>query len=134
MKITVPSAKEIEITHVLIDVPVRYDEEDIPNDFPLRQGNRWRGTVDIDTGKIKEWPAGKSGDIEFMKVCDSGSYALLDAQGNAVAKLENDYVPNNLIPPDDGYGDYISLFIDEAGVVTNWPKRPDVSQFFPKND
>lgn len=56
MKMTVLQPVEIEVSHILIAVAVRYEEEDIPNDFPLRDGDMWRGKVEIDTGKIEGWP------------------------------------------------------------------------------
>ena len=44
--------------------------------------------------------------------------------------MVNDYVPNKLLPPDDGYGDYIHLTIDENGKITNWYDEPSVEEFF----
>lgn len=32
------------------------------------------------------------------------------------------------------YGDYVELEIDENGIITNWPKRPDISAFFGGDD
>lgn len=127
MKALIPTTKEVEITHVLVTLPVRYGEEDIPNDFPLRQGKKWEAKIEIDTGKILGWPEGQAGEIEYMKVCDEGSYALLDAAGNVVLSIEQNYVPHGLIPGE--YGDYVSLKINEQGIITNWPKRPDICEF-----
>lgn len=127
MKIKVKVLKEIEIKTVKIEVHVRYDDEDIPNDFPLRKGDMWEAYVDTDTGQVMDWPVGKSGRLK-MKVCDEGSYTLYDHNGSIVAKIENNYIPNDLIP--GKYGDYIDLNIDSNGLITNWPKRPDASQFF----
>lgn len=126
MKVKILIPTEVEITHVRIEVAVRYDEEDIPNDFPLRDGDMWKGTVEINTGKILDWPVGKSGDM-YMKVCDEGSYYLLDAEGKEVLSIEGNYVPNNLIPGE--FGDYIELNIDKNGIITNWPKRPSLEDF-----
>jgi hypothetical protein len=111
-------------------VPVRYQEEDIPNDFPLRQGDMWDATVDIDTGKIQNWPQGKTGDMH-MKVCDGGTYTLLDKDGKSLAEIA-DYIPNSVVPGE--YGDYIELKIDATGTITNWPKDPDVGKFFRGDD
>ena len=41
MKTKVKIEQEIEVSSILITVPVRYEEEDIPNDFPLRSGAGW---------------------------------------------------------------------------------------------
>lgn len=126
MKATIQTTKEVDVKWVKIDVAVRYDDEDIPYDFPLRKGEIWSAIVQVDTGQIEDWPEGKSGEM-YMKVCDQGSYFLLDERGNTVDFIENDYVPHGLVPGE--YGDYINLKINEKGVITNWPKRPDFDDF-----
>lgn len=130
MKTKIKVEKEIEIASVRIRVPVSYDEEDIPNDFPLRKGDVWCAEININTGQIRGWPRGRSGELS-MKVCDEGTYSLLDKCGGEIAKIVDDYVPHGVVPGQ--YGDYIILNIDTEGVVTNWPKRPDVSKFFGEN-
>lgn len=106
---------------------MRYEEEDIPNDFPLRTGDIWEAKINIDSGKIDGWPNGRSGQFS-MKVCDEGTYELLSCDGEKIASLVNEYVPCDAIP--GSYGDYVEMNIDETGVVTNWHKKPDVSAFF----
>ena len=130
MKLKVKIEQEVEISTVHIEVAVRYEEEDIPNDFPLRKDDLWIADVDIDTGRIKDWPIGKSGRLS-MKVCDEGTYTLLDKTGKIIATRAQDYVPNDLIPGE--YGDYIDLKIDAQGFITNWPKKPNLSEFFPED-
>lgn len=127
MKVLIPTTKYIEITHVLVTLPVRYEEEDIPNDFPLRQGKKWEAKIEIDTGKILGWPEGQAGEIEYMKVCDEGTYQLLDADGKIVLEIVQNYVPHGVIPGE--YGDYVTLKINGQGIITNWPKRPDICEF-----
>lgn len=126
MKATIKIEKEVEIAMIKIDVAVRYDEEDIPNDFPLRKGDMWSAIVEVDTGKILDWPIGRSGEM-YMKVVDEGSYYLLDKEGNTVLSLEQDYVPHGIVP--GKYGDYIELKINDRGIITNWPKKPSVEDF-----
>lgn len=144
MKATIKVKKGVYLEFVLIDVPVRYDDEDIPYDFPLRykvadiqhehgtkyrnDHDRWVATINIDSGKILDWPIGKSGSVE-MKVCDEGVYTLLDSDKRKVLEISYDYVPNKLIPERDGYGDYIKLCIDENGIITNWYKNPSIEEF-----
>lgn len=127
MKVKVKREVEIEIAFVRMSVAVRYEEEDMPNDFPFRNGDIWDVTINIETGVIEGWPAGVQHELH-MKVCDEGSYWLLDPERNVVASIEDDYVPNDLIP--GSYGDYIEVQIDETGKITNWCKKPDVSEFF----
>lgn len=126
MKATVMRPTEIDVYAVRIAVAVRYEEEDIPNDFPLREGDVWRGTVELDTGRIIGWPAGRGGEM-YMKVCDDGTYELLGKDLQSIAIIEG-YVPHGVVPGE--YGDYINLEINSDGIITNWPKNPDVSAWF----
>lgn len=127
MKVTIKIEKEVDIKFVQLNVAVRYNEEDIPNDFPMRDGDMWNAIIDIDEHRILDWPKGRTGDF-YMKICDQGSYYLLDAEKNCVGSIEDDYVPNALLP--GKYGDYLEMRIDENGIVTNWKKSISFSDFF----
>lgn len=127
MKARIKIEKEVDIKMVKIDVAVRYGDEDMRNDFPLRKGDMWSAIIDIDKKKILDWPQGIQGNF-YMKICDEGSYFLLDAEGNTVASIENDYVPNSLLPGE--YGDYLALDIDEEGIITNWKSSISFKDFF----
>lgn len=61
------------------------------------------------------------------KVCDSGTYFLLDKDKKTICKIA-DYVPNSLIPEVDGCGDYIRLRINEDDMI-NWFEEPDFFDF-----
>ena len=126
MKFEKQVIQEINVKFIDIVAPVRYGEEDIPNDFPGRVGDTWMARVEIETGKIVDWTNGVAADFS-MKVVDEGSYHLIDENNNSVASIEEDYVPNGVIPGE--YGDYIEMEINEQGVITNWPKSPDLSAF-----
>lgn len=132
MKFTIKRPVETEITHVRVILPVRYGEEDIPNDFPMRIRDVWEATINVDTGQIEQWPIGKSGHLG-MKVCDEGTY-ILECRGTEIVggRIEHEYVPHGLIPGE--YGDYVDFQIDENGNITNWPKKPDVRKFFGEDD
>lgn len=129
MIIEIPTTKAVNVTHVRVSLPVRYEEEDIPNDAPMRSRDMWNATIELDTGYVLDWPKGKSLDLR-MKVCDSGIYTLLDEDGRVVAEIQ-DYVPHCVIPGE--YGDYVELDIDSEGVIQNWTSNPDVSDFFPES-
>lgn len=58
MKITVTKPVTIEVKELRMSVAVRFDEEEMPSDFPGRNGDSWGITVDLDTKKIKDWPDG----------------------------------------------------------------------------
>lgn len=119
--------KQFDPKYVKISVPVRYEDEDMPYDFPLRQDDTWEAIIDLDTHQIENWPQGKSGSFQ-MKVCDEGSYYLLDENKAVVAGIVEYYVPNDIIP--GKYGDYINMNIDKTGKVTNMPNPLDHSDFF----
>lgn len=91
---------------------------------PLRHGGAWSILVDLATGQIHGWPAGRALRV-CAKVCDAGFYHLL-SEGFEVARLHG-YVPNGVVPGD--CGDYVDLHIDAAGRITNWPAEIDLSEF-----
>lgn len=117
---------DVNVKYIQLEVAVRYEEEDIPNDFPLRENDTWKATIDIDTGIILDWPQGKTGDF-CMKICDEGTYRLLDENKNVLVEKENDYVPNRLLPGE--YGDYLELKINPIGAIENWMKNPSLDDF-----
>lgn len=132
MKAIVKIEKEVEIETVMIQISPRHigdgDDDDLPTDFPLLNETKdsWLAYVEIDTGRIRGWPEGDAREMH-VKVCDAGTYALLDESGNSVA-VRDGYVPNGLVP--GSYGDYVELSINEEGVITNWPRKPSVDEFF----
>ena len=136
MKVTMNN-QEMEVKYVKVELPIRYEEEDMSKNFPLRYEKPsdkngydwWQATIEIATGKILEWPSGETGQF-YMKVCDEGSYFLLDENQQIITAIEVDYVPNSLLPPTDGYGDYVAFEIQADGVITNWYKNPVVTEFF----
>jgi hypothetical protein len=76
--------------------------------------------IDIETHSIKGWDGTCRPCRFFEKVVDRGTYTLYDAKGNILERIEQRYVPNKILPPRDGYGDYLKLEIDKDGVITNW--------------
>ena len=130
MKVTVQQPVEIDARFVKIEIAVRYGIDDIPEDFPGRKGDMWHGCIDIDKGQLLEWPNGIAGHLA-MKVTDSGTYTLLDADKGFIASIYQNYVPNELIP--GSYGDYIDLQIDDSGMISNWG-TPHLSDLFGSDD
>lgn len=116
MKLTILKPFVIEVDAIRCVLPVRYEEEDMPYDFPHRVGDVWEIWIDIETGQIRDWPTGQEPYSLCMKVCDSGSYYLMHGQ-EEIEAIEEDYVPN-CIPGD--YGDYVKFEIDASGRITNW--------------
>jgi hypothetical protein len=122
---------EENVTHIKLACAVNYGEEEIPNDFPGRVGEMWHAKVNLDTGKIEGWPAGKTADIH-LTVNDCGTYTLLTEDGREVAKRENNYVPHGVVP--GIYGDTVELKIAADGTITNWPRTLNTSAFFNGED
>lgn len=121
MKLEVERTKkeEIDIAAIRCELAVRYEEQDIPNDYPHRRGDVWDITIDVETGKIRDWPQGLAPRNVYMKVCDQGTYSLLDASGAVIERVDEDYVPS-CIPGE--YGDYVDFKIDGFGRIANWSK------------
>lgn len=147
---------EIYYTHIIIDVPFRYDDEYLDsklrtpsvecalNQIPLYteagceqfdQNNyldyeyRLFLIVDAQTGKIINLNEGVkiTESITNLKVCDEGTYSLLN-EGKIVAS-KSDYVPEFLGPCEE-YGDYINLRVVD-NIITNWDFDPNlVSSYF----
>jgi hypothetical protein len=131
MKIEIPTTKTVDIKFVRVVLPIRHGSEAMPEDFPLRQGDVWQATIDLETGIIENWPQGKTGEF-YMKVTDMGSYYLMDADRNDVLSIEQDYVPHGVIP--GKYGDYVQMEIDESGRITNFPTRLEFSDFLDREE
>jgi hypothetical protein len=110
--------KEVEFDAIRCALHVRHGEEVIPNDFPLRNGDMWNATIDIATGKIRDWPSGMKMQAVYMKVVDEGCYYLL-AGDKIIAALDQEYVPG-CIPGE--YGDYVDFKIAPDGTIDRWSR------------
>lgn len=130
MIIKIPTTKQVNVQYLKISIPVRYEDEDMPYDFPLRQDDLWEATINLDTNKIENWPQGQSGSF-YMKVCDAGSYYLLDESKETIAEIVEYYVPK-IVP--GKYGDYVSMQIDDTGKILNMPDEIDFDDFFKRDE
>lgn len=98
------------------------------NSYPLVSKGMWSGIVNLKTHKLLNWKS-EYGSLYFQaKVCDSGTYFLLDKDKTVLCKIAG-YVPNGMIPEADDCGDYIRLRINADGTIENWPEEPDFSEF-----
>lgn len=131
MKVTVYKPVELEIHTVRIEVELHDDvSESLPNHL-FNDDGELDLLIEVDTGKVVSWQGSEPVNIHD-KVRDNGVYTLFGTDGLEVSKIDKYYVPNDLIPGD--YEDYINLEINADGVITNWPKYPNVLQFFPAKD
>lgn len=129
--------QEVEVAYLHADMGVRYwedasvngvDEGDDPT-IPLAEGDSWRITIELATGRIVNWPTGVTAATHY-KVCDAGVYQLLDAQLIEVAKKDG-YVPK-MLSPGGGYGDYVIMEIESDGTIKDW--KADLSYFAPDEE
>ena len=133
LNIELSETKTASVKFLRVEAGVRYWEDATVNGvededgsrIPCRSGDCWCPIIDLDSGIIENWPSGTIAALHY-KVCDAGIYALLDADKNEVAKID-DYVPKILSPGGDGYGDYIIMDIDGAGKIAKW--RIDLAPF-----
>lgn len=126
--------QKVKVNYLKVKVKVRYPEDakvcGIDDVFgtliPCREFDSWCPFIDIDKGTILNWEKGVNAKIHY-KVCDEGSYYLLDEKKNIVSSIINDYVPVIMCPGGPSYGDYIIMNIDENGKIENW--KCDISDF-----
>lgn len=113
---------------LVVDARVRYWEDATVNAkededgtlIPFRDGDSWKPSIDLQSGKIIGWPEGTTASIHY-KVCDDGDYWLADADGTKRMKWRGSYVPDALLCMGDrGYGDYIILTVGPDGKIADW--------------
>lgn len=140
-EIGVTTRAKVAVKYLRARCGVRYWEDAVVNGERDNDGSRipcrtpaydrkrrrdiWCPTIDLDTGKILNWPEGTTARLHY-KVCDDGDYALLDADFGTVKSI-NGYVPDIMCPGDAGYGDYVIMTIGADGVIANW--RVDLADF-----
>ncbi len=127
IQIEITERKTVSPVYLKVAAEARYYEDaklngeaDIENEpkVPFLVGRVWCPTIELETGKVIDWPEGLTADIHY-KVCDQGCYRLLDADRNVLIEKDG-YVPDILSPGGNGYGDYIIMKIDGAGQIENW--------------
>lgn len=126
-KTTIKTTEEREVKFLRVDAGVRYWEDGTVNGEPDDDENpampfaieeRWIPVIELETGRILDWPEGVTASVHY-KVCDDGVYTLLDADMNPV-KVHDGYVPPIMSPEGAGYGDYIIMDIGPDGVIADW--------------
>lgn len=139
MKLIVTVQKEQEVTHLHIDAGVRYWEDSEVNGvadekgelMPFIKETRWCPIIEIESGKVIDWPIGTTAKIHY-KICDDGRYSLV-YEGITILSFDG-YVPEIACPEGEGYGDYIIMNIDENGLIANWSKNPSVTEFMDEDE
>lgn len=135
MKVQAQIIRDYDVAAIKVSAAVRYWEDGKVGEsedsdgtlMPLRNGDLWEPTIDLDTGRIRDWPEGVEADVHY-KVCDAGVYTLLDAEGRTLATRDG-YVPDLLSPCESGYGDYIIMEIGADGVIADWDAEIDPDEW-----
>lgn len=115
---------------LIVEAGVRYWEdatvngvqepESGPTQIPFRRGDTWCPVIELETGKVRDWPEGMTARVHY-KVCDAGEYWLADTDGTRTHKALGHYVPDRVLCMGDrGYGDYIILNIGADGKIVDW--------------
>ncbi len=116
-----------------VDAEVRYWEDTSVDGkpdadgtlIPLRTSKSWAPVIRLADGLVQDWPTGTAARVHY-KVCDQGSYWLLDDHRVRIAQWRGNYVPDEfLCQSGDGFGDYIVLDVGADGLIDGW-KRPPV--------
>ena len=125
-----------------ISFPVNFVEEEDAEQyegvkkFIKKKGSGWGKVtfiVDLESHKILDWDKTCYATQIFEKVVDTGTYTLYDNILQTIVSID-DYVPNKVLPPKDGYSDYLELIINDDGVVTNWYDKPDFREILEQYD
>lgn len=129
---TVSVKQQIEVKYLKVSAYVRWWEDaylngeaDENGEIPFRDGDSWCPVIELETGKIIDWPIGTTADVHY-KVCDAGVYTLLDADQKEVKEVDG-YVIDMMCPKENGCGDYIIMDIDENGIIQDW--KPSFDEF-----
>lgn len=119
--------EESERVKNIIPCVVKKDIGNKPDDY-------WELLIDLNEGKVINWPKGFCIKTYF-KVCDDGEYVFLDEGKNEVINITESfdqcYVPDFLALEDSGYGDYVIINIDENGKIEHFDRMKNrINEYF----
>ena len=117
-----PYFLEIKIPSVAFD----FDCVDFPWEDFVTDDDYVTLTVNLRTKKLLNY-TDKDGSYFsfFMKIVDSGKYALYSSDKKLIKEKEG-YVPNKLIPKREGYGDYLDFGIEADGTINDFASYDDL--------
>ena len=114
------------------------DDNDNPETPFAKDKKYWCPLIDIDEGKIVDWPQGVTLDV-CAKTCDENIVYFFDENKNAIEWFDEEeqevlscydgYVPEFLDPSGEGYGDYVELTVDEDGTIEEFNKEDVINIF-----
>ena len=88
---------------------------------PLNYGN-FGFKVDVDTGRILDWPDTKLYVKVHMRAIDTGFYTFCDKDNNKIYEIDG-YVPDFLGITSPSYGDNINFNTDVNGFILDWKEK-----------
>ena len=89
--------------------------------------------VDINTGKVLNWPKGVSRDFNNIKLVDTGTYQIRNERNEIIAGYKG-YVPECLQVDENGFGDYLQFWINEDGYIDDWEFNQEYFDEFIKKE
>ena len=93
------------------------DRKDIPLDY-----SNFNLKIDVDNGKIIDWPKKKISVKVYMRAKDTGFYNYYD-KDNKLIYEESGYVPDFLGINNPAYGDDINFDTDLDGFILKWKEK-----------
>lgn len=132
------SALENELYYIKMTFPywdgeVECNFEDQNSKKPFTDGNNFVNIiVDVKNRKVMDWDMRYGNWSVHAKPVDEGEYDFLNKDFKLICRQKG-YVPNEFIPPQDGYGDYIAINVDTEGCLTNWFSASDFRNFVTDN-
>ena len=127
MQVEVYKPTKLDIHSVRIEVELHDDvSENLPKHL-FNDDGELDLLIEVDTCKVVSWQGNEPVSIHD-NIRNNGVYTLFDKCGDEVARLDNYYIPHDLIP--GKRGEYIHIDISADGVITNWPDVPNVYEFF----
>ena len=102
------------------------------------ESDYWEIIIDLDEGKVLNWPEGFCLDTHY-KICDDGEYVFLDKDMNEIVNItkiyQQYYVPDFLSIEDNGYGDYVYIDINGDGTIKDFNKmKSEIESYFSNID
>ena len=83
---------------------------------------RYGFSIDIDEGKIEDWPEKGFYLKLYIKIVDTGTYRFFDKDEKIIYE-ESGYVPEILGINENSYGDYINFDTDIYGNILGWKEK-----------
>ncbi len=128
VKMEVTKTKEFDLSVIEYRCHVRYwddasfngvedCEEGLLN--PFKEDDEFVIQIDAETGVIRNWTKGLTAKIHY-KTCDRNSFSFHAGSDCEFLTIEDQYVPDFM--PNEHYGDYVILNIDQDGSISNWDK------------